>query len=106
MCTLDASGIQDGGRIGSHQRYEIDTRGRIALANAAIIESDRTISLREDGATAVPHIRGIAEAHDKQERFAGALFVPIYSGALIFNEGHRASRDDKRFPSRDREEAM
>jgi hypothetical protein len=36
----DARGIENGGRIGSHQRDGARARGYIALADAAIVERD------------------------------------------------------------------
>jgi hypothetical protein len=44
--------------------------------------------LREHRPGAVPHARGVAEAHDEQEGLAFALFIPIESRSLIVNEWH------------------
>jgi hypothetical protein len=35
---------------------------------------------------------GIAEAHDKQQRFAEAAFIPIYFDAFVHNEWHGSLR--------------
>jgi hypothetical protein len=92
----DICGIENGGCVGSHLRNGIDTWGNVALADAAIIESDGAKILRQKRAGAVPHVGGIAEAHDEQQRFARTSFIPINFGALIFNEGHGASGDSRR----------
>jgi hypothetical protein len=35
------------------------------------------LTVGKNRAAAMPHVGGIAEAHDEQQRFAGALFIPI-----------------------------
>jgi hypothetical protein len=69
---VDAGGIQDGGSIRSHQRDGINAWRDIALAYAAIIESDGAITFGKNRASAMPHIGGVAEAHDEQQWFSRA----------------------------------
>src|SRR6202035_335905 len=83
--------IQDGCCVGGHQFDGINARGYVALSHAAIIQSDGTVGLSENWAGAMPHVRGIAQALDEQQRFARALFIPINLGALILNKRHRYS---------------
>src|SRR5260370_15944281 len=64
--TLHARSIHNGGRIRSHQRDRIDAWRDIALADTTIIESDGAITVGENRAAAMPHVGGIAEAHDEQ----------------------------------------
>jgi hypothetical protein len=55
---LHAGNIKNGGGIRGHQGDGIGVGRDIALANAAIVESDGAIALAEDGAAAMPHEEG------------------------------------------------
>ncbi len=75
--TLHASSMQNRGRIRSHQSDGINAWSDIALADTTIVESDGAITVGKNRAAAMSHVGGIAEAHDEQKRFSGALFIPI-----------------------------
>ena len=76
-CALETSrGIENGGCVGSHLRNGIDTWGNVALADAAIIESDGAKILRQKRAGAMPHVGGIAEAHDEEQTVRRSLDHP------------------------------
>src|SRR5580700_2969917 len=91
MRALDVRSIEDGGCVGGHQCDGINAGGSVALSHAAIIQSDRAISLSENWAGAMPHVRWIAQAHDEQQRLARAFLIPVDLGALIFNKWHKSS---------------
>jgi len=69
--------MQNRGRIRSHQSDGINAWSDIALADTTIVESDGAITVGKNRAAAMSHVGGIAEAHDEQKRFSGALFIPI-----------------------------
>src|SRR5258707_9609923 len=95
MRALHLGGIEDGGCVRGHQCDGINAWGYVALSHAAIIQSDRAIGLSKNGAGAMPHVGWIAQAHDEQQRFARALFIPVNFGPLIFNKRHGSLRIPK-----------
>src|SRR5258708_33530087 len=99
MRALYLGGIEDGGCVRGHQCHGINAWGYVALSHAAIIQSDRAIDLSQHRAGAMPHVGWIAQAHDEQQRFARALFIPVNLGALIFNKWHRSLRVPKLCPA-------
>src|SRR6202007_428831 len=91
MRALHLGGIEDGGCVRGHQCDGINAWGYVTLSHAAIIQSDRAVGLSQNRAGAMPHVGWIAEAHDEQQRFARALFIPVNLGTLIFNKRHGPS---------------
>jgi len=55
-----------GGMTSSKDYTEFSVGTDIALAHTTIIESDGAITVGENRAAAMPHVGGIAEAHDEQ----------------------------------------
>jgi hypothetical protein len=58
------------------------------LSDAAIVESNGAVALGKNRPGAMPHVGGIAEARDEQQRFAETAFIPIYFDIFVHNEWH------------------
>jgi hypothetical protein len=63
-------------RIIGHRRDRVRTWWDIAPANAAIVEDDDAVARRQRRADARPPLESCAEAHDQQQRLAGAFLLP------------------------------
>src|ERR1700688_2766709 len=92
MRGLHTRSIQHCGCVGRHRGHGINAGRHVALSDAAIVESNGAVALGKNRPGAMPHVGGIAEAHDKQQRFAGAAFIPIYFDPFVHNEWHGSLR--------------
>jgi hypothetical protein len=89
--TLNSGRLENGRCVTGHPRDRIWSGGSAAAANAAIVEGYRSEVLSQARTRAMPHVRGVSQSHDEQDRLTLALFIPVDSDALIYRVRHGSS---------------
>ena len=85
---VDFRRIQHRRRIGGQQRDRVWAGRHSAAAYTPIVESNGAIAFRHLGPCSVPHVGGIAEAHDQQDGESLPLLVPINLRSAILGKWH------------------